>query len=179
MQSCSKSLLIREVKMTTQSPDYANSMNHNTDGDELVVELYDANKGKLPRDGGPYLDDIEKEQAELLRAKREDREPDFDNPPASAGTVLVPKSQLVERSTDKSHFSDTLAVENEPVASYVADNADGFSGDPDPKQGDWNNDSSQLNALKGAVEFDEFVAKKNTPDPEPQSMADPEYREDV
>lgn len=57
--------------------------------------LYNANDGLTGRDGGPYLDQLEDERAEILRAKVEDREPDLDNPPASAGTVLVTAGQLL------------------------------------------------------------------------------------
>lgn len=39
---------------------------------------------------GIYLDDIEREKAELVRARIEDREPDFDNPPAVCSTPLIP-----------------------------------------------------------------------------------------
>jgi hypothetical protein len=36
-----------------------------------------------------YLDDVERENAEIARAKAEDREPDLENPPAIQGTPLV------------------------------------------------------------------------------------------
>ena len=142
--------------MTTESPEYANSNNHDTSGDELVVNLYDANHGKTPRTGGPYRDDVEREQAELIRAKFENRDPDFDNPPASAGTVLVTKSQLVERDTDKSHYSDTLDVVNEPVASYVAEVPEHPA---DPTQPDWDNNMDQVNALDAGLRMQELREK--------------------
>lgn len=39
---------------------------------------------------GIYLDDLQRREAEVLRAKVENREPDLDNPPAICGTPLVP-----------------------------------------------------------------------------------------
>lgn len=158
----------REVEMTANPPELIESMNHRTDDDgNVVVDLYDANQGKLPRTGGPYRDDIEKEQAEIQRAKLEGREPNLDDPPASAGTVLVPASQLVERDTNVSHFSDTLAIKNEPVASYVADTTDPFKGDPDPTQPNWDNDMSRVAALDAGLKMEELREKANKADPEP------------
>lgn len=55
-------------------------------------ELYIQNGGF--RDGGPYLDDVEREEAETRRAKIEDREPHYDNLLATAGTQLVTAAQL-------------------------------------------------------------------------------------
>lgn len=151
--------------MTTESPEYANSANHTTnENDELVVELYDANQGKTPRTGGPYLDEVEREQAELIRSRRENRDPDFDNPPASAGTVLVTKSQLVERDTDKSHFSDTLEVQNKPVASYVAQQ---WVDESDPTQPDFDNDMSRIAALDAGLRMQELSDKAKNQDVKP------------
>lgn len=150
------------------SPEYQNSVNHDVDGDQVTVKLYDANKGKAARTGGPYRDEVEREQAEIQRAKVEGREPDLDNPPPSAGTVLVPESQLTERDVDKSHFADTVKIENEPVTSYVADTSDPFKGDPDPRQVDWDNDADKVKALEGGLALQELEKKNNIPDPEPQ-----------
>src|SRR6266542_2208619 len=142
--------------MTAQSPEYASSVNHDTDNDELVVKLYDANHGKTKRTGGPYRDDVEREQAEIQRAKLEGREPDLENPGPSTGTQLVPASQLVERDVDKSHYSDSLAIENEP----------------DPTQANWDNDASKVAALDAAVKFQELQDKANKPDSEPKDEFD-------
>lgn len=43
---------------------------------------------------GPYLDDVERERAEVIRARQENREPDLDNPPAIQGTPLIPTHVL-------------------------------------------------------------------------------------
>ncbi len=155
--------------MTAQSPEYASSVNHDTDNDELVVKLYDANHGKTKRTGGPYRDDVEREQAEIQRAKLEGREPDLENPGPSTGTQLVPASQLVERDVDKSHYSDSLAIENEPVATYKAEV---WVNEPDPTQANWDNDASKVAALDAAVKFQELQDKANKPDSEPKDEFD-------
>ena len=51
--------------------------------------LYNPNDNVTGRDGGPYLDEVEARNAEARRAVVEDREPDYDNPPATAGIPLV------------------------------------------------------------------------------------------
>lgn len=170
------------------------SVNTRKEGDEVIVDLYDANHGKAPRTGGPYLDDIERRNAETWRAQKENREPDYDNPPAVVSTVLVPKSQLVERDTDKSHFTDAVEVENEPVAQYVADTSDGFKGESDPTQPDFDNNYDRLNALNAGVKLNELKDKaidrggvSAQPDqpnvvsqdnPQPEGTAD-DFNEDV
>jgi len=126
------------------------------DNGDQKVDLYLASHGKTRRTGGPYMDDIQREEAEIRRAKMEDREPDLDNPPADVATKLVPKSQLVETDTDKSHISDTLEVENDPVDSYVVPAP---VNEPDPTQANWDNDSSKVAALEGAQRYQELVEK--------------------
>jgi len=44
--------------------------------------------------GGIYLDDVQRELAEIQRAKVEDREPDLENPPAVQGTPVIPIAAL-------------------------------------------------------------------------------------
>lgn len=59
-------------------------------------DLYDATAGLFPRDGGPYLDELEREEAEKRRARREGREPDLENPGPATGTQLVTYDRLSE-----------------------------------------------------------------------------------
>lgn len=129
---------------------------------EVMVDLYDANDGKVPRTGGPYLDQLQKEQAEVIRAKAEGREPDLDDPPATAATQLVTKSELVERDTDKSHFSDAVEVTNEPVASVLVDTTSGFEGTPDPSQADFDNDMTKVSVLEAGQKF-KALQEESTP----------------
>lgn len=129
------------------------------DEKEVEVPLYDANRGKVPRTGGPYRDELEREEAEKQRAKLEDREPDLDNPPATAATHLVPESQLREADTDKSHYSDFLKVENDPFTTVKVDTTSAFDADPDPAQADWDNDQSKVDALRVGAEYQELKDK--------------------
>lgn len=120
------------------------------------VDLYIASHGKAKRTGGPYLDDLEREKAEEIRAKMEGREPDYDNPGATAGTLLVPKSMLRETDTDKSHMNETVEVTNKPVESYTVPVVETK---PDPTQLDWDNDNTKVAVLEAAQKFEELKAK--------------------
>ena len=62
---------------------------------DKVVALFNANDGLTGRDGGPYLDLEEAREAEIRRARVENRKPDLENPPASAGIVLLTGKQVV------------------------------------------------------------------------------------
>lgn len=121
-----------------------------------TIDLYDTNEGKVPRNGGPYLDVLAREEAEKRRAKVEDREPDLDNPPATAATQLVPKDYLRENDTDKSHFSDKVEVTVEPVGSFEYTEP---KYEADPTQVDWDNDMSQVNAMEAKARYEEAKAK--------------------
>lgn len=57
--------------------------------------LYNANDGLTGRDGGPYLDEEEARLAEQRRARVEGREPDYDNPPATAGIQLNTADRMI------------------------------------------------------------------------------------
>lgn len=59
------------------------------------VNMFNPHDGLTGRDGGPYLDQEERRLAEIVRAAKEDRKPDFDNAPATAGTPLVTAAELV------------------------------------------------------------------------------------
>lgn len=56
--------------------------------------LYNPNAGLSPRVGGPYLDNLEMEEAEKRRAVFENREPNYDNMAGSAGVTLQTAGQL-------------------------------------------------------------------------------------
>lgn len=160
----------------TINPDYdVEKLDVNKDVAEdgtTTVHLYNAAHGKTPRTGGPYLDDVEREQAEERRAKIEGREPDLDNAPAAVGTVLVPKSALVERDVDKNHLSDTVEVTNEPVTSY---DVPVEKTEPDPTQVDFDNDMTKLRQAEAALRLNELKgqASPNLPS-EQMNKADEE-----
>lgn len=90
------------------------------------VPLYNANDGLTGRGGGPYLDELEAEQAEVRRAKVEGREPDLDNPPATAGIQLNTADRMIHTigvNNTPSNFH-TFRDEAELIFSNAADNPD-------------------------------------------------------
>lgn len=101
------------------------------------IKMYNPHDGLTGRDGGPYLDQVENEAAEIRRAKIEDREPDLVNPPPAAGTPLVTGPELVKMANPASNPSQqgndvvSLAIDNvatnedfavQSVASIPAEN---------------------------------------------------------
>jgi hypothetical protein len=84
---------------------------HPASGDKVAdtkeTNLFNPHDNLTGRDGGPYLDLVERERAEVLRAKVEDREPDFDNAPAVAGTPLVTGPQLAAMANPASNPSQS------------------------------------------------------------------------
>lgn len=61
------------------------------------VKLYNVNDGLTGRTGGPYLDEEQARQAETLRARVEDRKPNYDDLQPYAGTMLVPAATLMDQ----------------------------------------------------------------------------------
>lgn len=76
-----------------------------------TVNLYNPHEGLTGRDGGPYLDQVEREAAEKLRARVEQREPDYANAPATAGTPLVDANTLVGMANPASNPSKSATVD--------------------------------------------------------------------
>lgn len=62
-------------------------------------DLYNANDGLFGRDGGPYLDEEQRRTQEVVNARREDREPDFDNLPLAPGINAVRIAELAQAHT--------------------------------------------------------------------------------
>lgn len=84
----------------------ARNTDETPDGDVQVsadetkdLGFYNPHDGLKGRDGGPYLDFVEREQQEKVRANKENREPvTGGETPAVAGTPLVPANQVVDNS---------------------------------------------------------------------------------
>ena len=89
------------------------------------VNVYDPHNGLTGRDGGPYLDQEERRLAEIVRASKEDREPDFENAPATAGTPLVDAGTLVTIANPASNPSQMNTVDGMTNAvNLLAENED-------------------------------------------------------
>lgn len=80
------------------------------------VNLYNPHDGLTGRDGGPYLDEVERRNAETIRAAKEGREPDYDNAAATAGTPLVTGPVLAQIANPASNPSQQQA---DPMAAGV------------------------------------------------------------
>lgn len=74
------------------------------------VQLFNPHDGLTGRDGGPYLDQEERRLAEIVRAAKEDRDPDFEHAPATAGTALVTANELVKIANPASVPSQDTAI---------------------------------------------------------------------
>lgn len=58
------------------------------------VKVYNPNAGLTPRVGGPYLDQLELERAEVQRAVFENRKPNFKDMAGTAGVPLMTAGQV-------------------------------------------------------------------------------------
>lgn len=101
-------------------------------GGTLEVGFYNIQDGQKGRDGGPYLDHVERQNAELRRAFAEDREPEdlLDALPPAVGTVSVTAGLV----PDNPYSNPSMALAP-GLAQTVTD--DTFGGDPnlaDPMQ---------------------------------------------
>lgn len=89
--------------------------------------FYNIHSGLKGRDGGPYLDQIERQVAEERRAVAEGREPNYSDPlPATAGTPLVPAALVVDNSlTSNPSMANRPGLELILEDSNLGDNAPG------------------------------------------------------
>lgn len=101
------------------------------DEDFVVVQTLDERRN-IPGTS-QYLDEVERRNAEIVRAKAEGREPDLENPPAFQGTPLITKAQAKQQglNTDGEQVSVvTLPVvrtkEEEGQEAFV--NFDAYNG---------------------------------------------------
>lgn len=83
-------------------------------GGILDVGYYNAQDGQKGRDGGPYLDHVERQQAEIRRAYNENREPaDLNGPlPATVGTMLVTANLVVDNNFSNPSMKDAPGLLN-------------------------------------------------------------------
>lgn len=89
------------------------------------VSLYNVNDGLTGRDGGPYLDEEMDRNAETVRARIEGREPDYDNPGSTAGTVLVTAGTLLANNgVNNLPSTDNSAEAKDSAVKAIADSKD-------------------------------------------------------
>lgn len=61
-----------------------------------MTKLFNPNEGLFGRQGGPFLDDVERKQAEDQRAYVEGREPDYTNMQPYVGDQLRNEEQILQ-----------------------------------------------------------------------------------
>lgn len=86
------------------------------------VPLYNIHAGITRRVGGPFLDELELEEAERRRAIVEGRAPDYTNMAGSAGVPLVTAGELAQ-----AHQADTRGL-----TQFIDENAGNKSKGPTP-----------------------------------------------
>lgn len=118
--------------------------------------LFNPNDGLTGRDGGPYLDEVEMELAEEQRAVVEDREPDYENPLATAGVPLQTAGKQVAAG-----FTGALPSQqhNDVIGTLLADNAESEIGAP--KRGEAPTAEAVKEAQEKAVKAREVEEKKS------------------
>ena len=97
------------------------------------VGFYNPHDGLKGRDGGPYLDHIERQAAEVARARVEGREPadQWGVLPATAGTPLVVASQVIDNS-----WTSNPSMAHKPTLAAVLDDESLGKGKPYGELGD-------------------------------------------
>lgn len=148
--------------------------------DTKFYNQHDGTTGRLP---GQYLDEIERNQAEVLRAKAEGREPDLNNPGSTAGTPIVTEGSLTDNSINHRDLIDEDAPTAQPVQTLPVDQTGGSladnTGNPSssnpnaPVDSSYEDQVAAENEVTGdnasadtsATPSDAVVAQATTPDP--------------
>lgn len=82
-------------KFTTEPATSNTKSSKDADNDVKTRDLYNANDGVFGRQGGPYLDEVEQLQHEILQSAREGKKPDLDNPRSYPGIQLKTLNQQI------------------------------------------------------------------------------------
>lgn len=99
------------MKRQDSTPQYLREQAQSENG-QIERGFFSAQDGQKGRDGGPYLDVVEREAAELRRADFEDREPDLDNPGPTVGTQLVVAAQVDNNIYSNPSMAAAPGIEN-------------------------------------------------------------------
>ena len=146
--------------------------------DNKEVGFYNVHDGIKGRDGGPYLDHIERQAAEVARARIEGREPadPWGVLPATAGSPLLVASQII----DNSWTSNPSMVGKPHLAAVLNDDKLG-KGKPHGELSDASFASPVLTAaVDTRTEVEEEPEHPNHPgktlkiEPEPEPEPEPE-----
>lgn len=151
-------------------------------------KLYNPNDSVTGRDGGPYLDEEEARGAEDRRARVEDREPDYENLPATAGVPLVPASVLVTTATVNNLPSKARATDlalSDALEKVDAEDEEGsrfnITGERDiPGDEDEVEEGDEVNVTSDGVPADPNVTSPEDlePEDEDEDFNESEYVEE-
>lgn len=84
-----------------------------------MTKFFNANEGLHGRQGGPFLDDVQRRQQEEVRAVREGREPDYENMQPAVGDPLVTEEQLLQQSIQSAEPYELTNFEGVTAAPLV------------------------------------------------------------
>lgn len=164
--------------MTETSPETSETQ---SSGDTTKnVAFFNPFDGVKGRDGGPYLDFVEREAAEKVRAQKEGREPvSGGSTPASVGTPLVTARQVIDNSVNSNisranapGFEVAISDESFTEADFLADPVDVHPVDfgtepPEDDNSEDGNTSASPDAREPMSEEDAELAGETTATEDP------------
>src|SRR5690606_21355414 len=115
-----------------------------------TVPLYDIFEGRTGRPEGMYLQDEERRQAEITRARREGREPNFDTKAPYVGDVLVTEHALPGSGEVKVDPIAEVPVDTDNLGdAHVGDPVGDTGNEPDETGPDPDRDETPENPVVG------------------------------
>ena len=133
--------------------------------DDKEVGFYNVHDGVKGRDGGPYLDHIERQAAEVSRARLEGREPadPWGVLPATAGSPLLVASQIIDNS-----WTSNPSMAAKPHLAAVLDDEKLGKGKPHGELSDASFASPVSKAVLTPLEEETEPAHPNVTDTAPE-----------
>lgn len=135
-----------------------------------MVKLFNPNEGLHGRQGGPFLDDVQRRQAEETRAIREGREPDYENMQPYVGDQLRTEEQLLQEaihSATPPELTNFEGITAKPVLEIADEDMATDPENPAVKEQEDEDNSDEVNE-------DENEAPLDNPNEDNQVPAAPE-----
>lgn len=129
-----------------------------------MVKFFNPNEGLHGRQGGPFLDDVQRKQTEETRAIREGREPDYDNMQPYVGDDLRTEEQLLQQaihSATPPELTQFEGITANPLLEMADEDMASNPENPDVKE-------------QEEQKEDEDTNPENTPDENPGPAYTPE-----
>lgn len=99
-----------------------------------MTKLFNPNQGLHGRQGGPFLDDVQRKQAEETRAIREGREPDYENMQPYVGDQLRTEEQLLQEAIHSATPPELIGFEGVTAKPLIeVDIPEDKGGDDEPE----------------------------------------------